>query len=367
MCSDAARELKRATEEVHDQTAGSTRSRMVTNCTPIGPQCMQSQQTDCLKKAADLIARCRYAEMIGLKSDVDSRNKLIHTIFESQDLKARRSLPDMIKEHKISTFDQEMNIEEVYIRLGITSENQKLAMLFIAVVNVCREHVYWHPNIFLNKKKGKLSDTFKADISLLFSEGGLEFGEVLRILENTPDFAYLKSAKQLNQLRNSVTKSVNRGADKDKWKKDINSSIEANEEYENVLERVLESLSEDEAGRVTMALQERELGFSNLAQLFHILWTSFWKIRLGERGRTLNVITDQTILLLKTVPQILHFPEIVVKISSIKRLSWFSNRPGSLAEYFGSDTCPRLLEQLINELNNILVGSEDSFQNQVTR
>ncbi|MBV5280249.1 MAG: hypothetical protein J0651_03040, partial [Actinobacteria bacterium] len=156
---------------------------------------------------------------------------------------------------------------------------------------------------------------------------------------------YLASAKKLNQLRNSLTYSINGLPG---LKKKINSYMDENREYDEVLAEVLYPLTPAKKKKLMETIESNGSGFSNLAQFYHTMWTSFWKIRDGNRS--LGVITAQTIRLLGIVPQLLEFPRIVVELSNHNDLNWFAERRGSLPEFFGvrSDSC--LLEDLIDKL-----------------
>ena len=312
--------------------------------------------SESLRKAMDLIARCRYVEMMGVRPGHDTthqkakeaRNTLIHTIFEnSKDRRGkpqRKSLPEMIDEHRVDIFHPGIDIKQVYDALKLESENQKLVMLFIAVVNACREQMYSHSKEFFEEVKPEI---FRSNVLVLLDENKLKVEVITERLEKDDMFKYLPTAKKLSQLRNSLTQDI------PGLKKKINSAMDENLEYD----KVLKGVQEEVLGRIGS-------GFSNLAQFFHTMWTCFWKIRDGESmKRSLGDITAQTIRLLGIVPQVLEFPGIVVKLSNDKKLRWFDDTPGSLPEFFGvqSDSC--LLEELIVKLKTkvrVIVGTGGS-------
>ena len=160
-----------------------------------------------LSQAMDLIARCRYAEMMGVRQgDEEARNTLIHTIFENSrdhqgNYPMRRSLSEMIEEHEVATFNREMDIKRVYEDLKLETDDQKLVMLFIAVVNACREQMYANHDVFF---RGGRPERFHRNVQEMFDGVGLEVGVITGELVKDDMFQYLRSAKKLNQLRNSL-------------------------------------------------------------------------------------------------------------------------------------------------------------------
>ena len=346
--------------------------------------------SECLSQAMDLIARCRYAEMMAVKQGDDiARSTLIHTIFENQKVRGkyplRKSLSDMIDEHGVATFNPEMDIKDVYRDLELETDDQKLVMLFIAVVNACREQMYANHNAFF--VRDVKPEIFKAEVERFFGDAGLKVDDITGELVKDGMFQYLRSAKQLNQLRNSLIYDIFDAERRDSrevnsWlsglKKKINAYMDENRGYEEVLDEVLKSggdlrpaeneklkqkieecrhtLGPAAGGLGSLGIQPSTVdgvgeaaGFSNLAQFCHTMWTSFWKIRDGgSRNRSLVDITTQTIRLLGIVPQLLEFPGIVVELS--KKLKWFSERKGSLQEFFGVGKDSLLLEELIEKL-----------------
>ena len=330
----------------------------------------------CLSKAMDLIARCRYAEMMGVtgnQSDKKNRDILIHTIFERS---PTGSLERMLDHHKIQHV--QMDVSKVYDALHLETDDQKLVMLFIAVVNACREQMYMNKDFYFKKvDKGleKFTDTVETNfvkpekfidiVENEFDEAKLKVDDITRVLVKNDMFAYLRTAKELNQLRNILTSEeesifeVQRTEQRLKASKDyINAAMEANCEYGIVKAEVLKmlSLTDNEQAKLEQRINSTGgLGFSNLAQFCHIVWTSFWKIRCN---RTLGEITTQTIRLLGIVPQLLMFPGIV---SEKEGLSWFADGGGSLPEFFGVGKDSRLLEELIGKLYVIVEKEKSSI------
>jgi hypothetical protein len=110
-----------------------------------------------LCNAVDLIARCRYAEM---KGDKEKRNDLIHNFFEKS---PTGSLRHMLEQHPDSEMKDILSPSRTEHLKLCHDDDQSLVMLFIAVVNACREQMYTNKQTFFNHDPGKPETLKKAD------------------------------------------------------------------------------------------------------------------------------------------------------------------------------------------------------------
>ena len=337
-----------------------------TNSTEGGSSVDEGSQeySSCVNRAAELILRCRCAEHHGQQKDVKSRNMLIHNIFES---KIMNPLPDMLADAiqkgklttDISNILNAKKFSEICKNLRITSHENKLVLLFISVLNACREHMYKHEQVFLGKSI--LSSKF----NMILCDSRLDVENLMKRLEESQDFQYINEAKKLNQFRNSVSVSVQNG---EEWKARINSAIEANESFESVRMEVYGRIGDNAKKKVEQDFAKKTPGLSNTAQLLHILWTGFFKIRIGK-GES-EAIAIQVLYFLQAVPQLLLLPLIVEKFSNEHGLPWFKTKQGSLSEYFGSSMCPDMIEKLVNQLRELIVpmiSSDSKIQDTASR